>query len=297
MHRHLTDAGPSGLGRPLDFRGHRERQADREPRALPDLTVACDRPSVLLHDAVGDGQSESRSLADLLRREERVVNPRQLLGRNARPGVGDLRRSRRPARRASRSSATRPSASRRARSGTGSGTPAAACARSPAPPAARAASSLRTWMLPVLNWCSSSDSTSLTTALMSHGPLSTCAGRARFSSPLTIFAARNVCRSIFSSTCVDGSSGSRRFQQHLREARDAGQRRVHLVRDAGREQPDRRHLLRDLQLLLELHARRDVLDDDDAADDVRRASRGAASAPRLTSRRRGGSCRVDIGIR
>ena len=63
-------------------------------------------------------------------------------------------------------------------------------------------------MLPVRNWCSSSDSTSLMTALMSTGPLSTCAGRARFSSPLTIFAARNVCRSIFSSTFVVGSSGS-----------------------------------------------------------------------------------------
>ena len=45
------------------------------------------------------------------------------------------------------------------------------------------------------------------TALMSHGPLSICAGRARFSRPLTIFAARNVCRSIFSSTLVRGSSG------------------------------------------------------------------------------------------
>ena len=61
-------------------------------------------------------------------------------------------------------------------------------------------SSLRTWMLPVRNWCSSSDSTSLMTALRSTGPLSTCAGRARLSRPLTIFAARNVCRSIFSST-------------------------------------------------------------------------------------------------
>ena len=46
------------------------------------------------------------------------------------------------------------------------------------------------------------------TELTSTGPLSTCAGRARFSSPLTIFAARNVWRSIFSSTLVFGSSGS-----------------------------------------------------------------------------------------
>ena len=46
------------------------------------------------------------------------------------------------------------------------------------------------------------------------------------------------------------------LEQHLREARDAGQRRVHLVRDAGGQQADRRHLLGDLQLLLELHAAR-----------------------------------------
>ena len=71
-----------------------------------------------------------------------------------------------------------------------------------------AASSLRTWMRPVRIWCSRSESTSLMTALTSTGPVSTCAGRARLSRPLTIFAARNVWRSIFSSTCVFGSSGS-----------------------------------------------------------------------------------------
>ena len=50
------------------------------------------------------------------------------------------------------------------------------------------------------------------------------------------------------------------FEQHLREARDAGQRRVDLVRDAGGEQADRRHLLGNLQLLFEAHAVGDVLD-------------------------------------
>src|SRR5258708_3643762 len=45
---------------------------------------------------------------------------------------------------------------------------------------ATAASSFRTWMLPVRNWCSPSDSTSLTTELLSHGPPSTSAGRAWF---------------------------------------------------------------------------------------------------------------------
>ena len=35
----------------------------------------------------------------------------------------------------------------------------------------------------------------------------------------------------------------RALEQHLREARDAGQRRVHLVGHAGRQQPERGHLL------------------------------------------------------
>ena len=71
---------------------------------------------------------------------------------------------------------------------------------------------------------------------------------------MTIFAARNVCRSIFSSSCVVGSSGIGALEQHLREARDAGQRRVDLVRDAGGEQADGGHLLGDLQLLFEIRA-------------------------------------------
>ena len=52
-------------------------------------------------------------------------------------------------------------------------------------------------------------------------------------------------------------------QQHLREARDAGEGRVDLVRHARGEEADRRHLLGDLELLFELDPRRDVLDDDD----------------------------------
>ena len=130
------------------------------------------------------------------------------------------------------------------------------------------------------NWCSSSESTSLMTALRSTGARSVAAWpprRDRLSRPLTIFAARNVCRSIFSSSCVCGSSGSAPLEQHLREARDAGERRVHLVRHAGRQQADRRHLLGDLQLLLELHALGHVLDDDDRSR-RRRAPRPVAPA-------------------
>src|SRR6185436_6531877 len=104
------------------------------------------------------------------------------------------------------------------------------------------------------NGCSSSDSTSAMTVLTSTALTSGVAvlpGRDRLSRPLTILAARNVCRSIFSSTFVLGVGA---FEQHLRETGDARQRRVHFVRDARRQQADRRHLLGNLQLLFELHA-------------------------------------------
>ena len=103
------------------------------------------------------------------------------------------------------------------------------------------------------------------TALRSTGAASPADGRARFSRLLTIFAARNVCRSIFSSSCVFGILRIGAIEQHLREARDAGERRVHLVRDARREQPDRRHLLGQPQLLLEVRAIGDVFEHDDPA--------------------------------
>src|SRR6476620_8111050 len=41
-----------------------------------------DLPAVLLHDTVGDGQAEARTLADFLRRVERLENPRQRFLRN-----------------------------------------------------------------------------------------------------------------------------------------------------------------------------------------------------------------------
>ena len=54
------------------------------------------------------------------------------------------------------------------------------------------------------------------------------------------------------------------LEQHLRVARNAGQRRVHFVRDAGGEQADGRHLLGDLQLFLETDSVGDVLEQQDA---------------------------------
>ena len=102
------------------------------------------------------------------------------------------------------------------------------------------------------------------------GPFRLRTGRARFSRLFTIFAARNVCCSIFSSSCVLRIVGRRSLEQHLRERRDAGERRVHFVRDAGGEQADRRHLLRQPQLLFEVGALGHVLEHDDPAG-LRRA--------------------------
>ena len=57
----------------------------------------------------------------------------------------------------------------------------------------------------------------------------------------------------------------RPFEQHLGVAGDAGQRRVDLVGDTRGQQAERRHLLGDAQLLFELGAFGDVLDDHDGA--------------------------------
>jgi len=54
-------------------------------------------------------------------------------------------------------------------------------------------------------------------------------------------------------------------EQHLGEARDARERRVDLVRHAGSQQADRRHLLGDAQLFLKACAVGNVLDHDDPA--------------------------------
>ena len=57
------------------------------PTALSQPIVAV----VLVDDAVGDRQAEAGAAADRLGREERIVDARQMLRRNARPGIGDLR--------------------------------------------------------------------------------------------------------------------------------------------------------------------------------------------------------------
>jgi hypothetical protein len=55
------------------------------------------------------------------------------------------------------------------------------------------------------------------------------------------------------------------IEQHLGEARDARERRVHFVRHTGREQTDGGHLLRQAQLLLQIGALGDVFENDDPA--------------------------------
>ena len=63
------------------------RQADGDRRALADRAGEVDRPAVALDDAVDHRQAEAGAL--LLRREERVEHLGQVLGRDARAGVGE----------------------------------------------------------------------------------------------------------------------------------------------------------------------------------------------------------------
>ena len=56
----------------------------------PTALSQSNRAVVLAHDAVGDRQAEAGAAADRLGREERIVDARELLGRNARAGVGDF---------------------------------------------------------------------------------------------------------------------------------------------------------------------------------------------------------------
>src|SRR4051812_13925709 len=66
------------------------RKGEREARALPDGAVTMNRAVVLADDAVRDRQPESRAAANGLRREERVVDARQMRRWNSGARVGDL---------------------------------------------------------------------------------------------------------------------------------------------------------------------------------------------------------------
>ena len=130
-----------------------------------------------------------------------------------------------------------------------------------------ALSSLRTRMLPVRSWCSSSDehvvddgvyvdraAVELRRPGQVQQPVDDLRGAERL--PLDLF------QHLRPGIVLVGA-----LEQHLREARDAGQRRIDFVRHARGEQSDRRHLLGNLELLLELHPGRDVLDDHDRSGD------------------------------
>src|SRR5687767_597036 len=67
------------------------RQRHREPRALPHRALACQRAFVLADDTVSNGQAEAGPLSDHLRREERVVDAREVFARDARARVADYR--------------------------------------------------------------------------------------------------------------------------------------------------------------------------------------------------------------
>jgi hypothetical protein len=65
------------------------RQVDLEGRPQPELAVHPDAPAALLHDAEDRREPEARALPLLLRREERLEDPRERRLVDAAAGVGD----------------------------------------------------------------------------------------------------------------------------------------------------------------------------------------------------------------
>ena len=237
---------------------------------------------MLAHDAVDDRQAEPGAAADGLRREERIVDARELLRRDARTRVGDLDDGLRRRRSASTTDSQPPlGIASRAFRNRFRNTCCSWCSmpgddhrrrRQLAPDLD--AAHLRTGARAARTRRSITALRSTDVRSASPEP-----GRDSVSRPLTIFAARNVCFSIFSSRHCFRIAGVGPVEQHLRKARDAGQRRVHLVRDARRQQADRRHLLGNLQLLLEPHAIRDVLEQENRAGHVGVRRSVPAAAP------------------
>ena len=68
----------------------RGAEPQAETGALPGRALTVNRAFVLAHDAVGDREAEAGALSGRFRREERVVDPREMLGENALAGVRDL---------------------------------------------------------------------------------------------------------------------------------------------------------------------------------------------------------------
>src|SRR6185503_8847536 len=78
------------FGRDFRRRVVAQRKYEAEPRALSVIAFARECSAVLLHDAVRHGQAQARTPALGLRRKERVVDPREMFGRNADAGVRNL---------------------------------------------------------------------------------------------------------------------------------------------------------------------------------------------------------------
>src|SRR5579862_729786 len=65
-------------------------QRHGEAGSLPHNAVAMDQALVLANDAVGDRQAQTSAATHRLGGEERIVNPREQIGSDARPGVRNL---------------------------------------------------------------------------------------------------------------------------------------------------------------------------------------------------------------
>src|SRR5262245_6591583 len=77
-------------GRGKQLTGAGQRQGDLESRSFAKIAFDVDVPAVVADDAVADGEAEPRSLADLFRGEERVVDFSQVFRRDAEAGVSDF---------------------------------------------------------------------------------------------------------------------------------------------------------------------------------------------------------------
>ena len=259
------------------------------------------RAAVLLDDRVGDRQAEPGALADVLRREERVEDPRQHLGRQPGPVVRHFEQDD-----VALAVVPRPHHQRAAAGGGRhrllgvdhqvQQRPAAAGAdrrRRAAGPTASA--SIRT-MLPSRCSCCRSASVSRTTSLTSTVARVECRLRANVSRCRTMRAARSASWRIVSSPCADLRAGLP-ARHPLGPHQDRGERVVQFVRDAGDRLAEHRHLLgleqllvEVARLLLELPALADVAEQRVDLQRVRRRSRLRLAGdldPQAGRRRRG----------
>ena len=90
VHRSPSHAQACLFARASAARENADGRRKRESSSLTDAAVAGDGAAVLLDDSVGDGETEAGPLADVFRREERIVDAREVIRRDARSGIGHL---------------------------------------------------------------------------------------------------------------------------------------------------------------------------------------------------------------